>query len=84
MIKLLFWNIRGVTRAPNLRRLRKLIKVYDLQLVIVVEPKLRVESITDIRIKLGMDCCMFNHWGSVWLFYGRCLRVRLLGSLPNI
>ena len=83
MIKLLFWNIRGVARAPNLRRLRKLIKLYDLQLVVVVEPKLRVESITDIRIKLGMDCCMFNHWGSVWIFYRSLFTCQITGESPQ-
>ncbi|XP_027152134.1 uncharacterized protein LOC113752202 [Coffea eugenioides] len=57
--------------------------MYDLQLVVVVEPKLRVESITNIRIKLGMDCCLFNLWGSVWIFYRSLFTCQITGESPQ-
>ena len=68
MIKMLFWNIRGVSRALNLKRLRKLITLYSLQLVAICEPKADLERIDSIRLKLGMDCCIANQWGSLWIF----------------
>ena len=65
MIKVLFWNIRGVARAPNLKRLKKLIKLHSLQSVEVVEPKSGLENLTAIKLKLGMDYCLTNQGGSV-------------------
>ena len=80
MIKLLFWNIRGVARPPNLKRLKKLIKLHSIQLVVVVEPKTSVQNFTDIRMKLGMEWGMTNQEGTVWLFYRSMFTCACIGE----
>ena len=37
--------------------------------MVVVEPKSGLENLTAIRLKLGMDYCLANQGGSVWVFY---------------
>ena len=57
MINFLFWNIRGVSHAPNLKRLRKLVKMHSISLVAICEPKTAIVNMDMIRLKVGMDCC---------------------------
>ena len=80
MIKMLFWNIRGVARPPNLKRLKKLTKLHSIQLVVVVEPKTSVQNFTDIRMKLGMEWGMTNQEGTVWLFYRSMFTCACIGE----
>ena len=55
MISMFFWNIRGVARAPNLKRLKKLIKMHSIRLVGIFEPKADLRRINDITLKLAID-----------------------------
>ena len=80
MISALFWNIRGISRGPNLKRLRKLIKLYSIQLVAICEPKVDLDRINEFRMKLGMDCCVANQWGSLWVFYNSVCTCHILGE----
>lgn len=78
MLNMLFWNVRGVSRAPNLKCLRNLIKLYSVQLVAICEPKMALAGIDGTKLKLGMGGCVANMWGSIWIFYQsffRCLSV---------
>ena len=80
MIKFLFWNIRGISRAPNLRRLKSLIAESSLQLVAICEPKVCVGDIQWIRLNLRMDRCITNSEGSIWVFYPNSLVCDHLGE----
>ncbi|XP_027156573.1 uncharacterized protein LOC113757588 [Coffea eugenioides] len=70
----------GVAHAPNLSRLRKLIKLHSLQLVVVVEPKTGLDNRTAIRLRLGMDYCLSNQEGSVWVFYQSLFACQCIGE----
>nr|XP_027101582.1 uncharacterized protein LOC113722473 [Coffea arabica] len=84
MINALFWNIRGVSKAPNLRRLKKLIRLYSVQLVAICEPKLDVVSIESMRVRLSFDVVVVNLSEDIWVFIIYCLFVRLLEILLSI
>ena len=42
MISGIFWNIRGVAKSPNLRRMIKLVRFHRAQFAVICEPKLDV------------------------------------------
>ena len=50
MVNALFRNIRGVSKAPNLRRLRRLIRMHGVQFLAICEPKLDVSKVETIRL----------------------------------
>ena len=60
-----FWNIRGISRAPNLKRLRKLVKLYSVSLVAICEPKTSLLNLDSIHVKVGMDLAVTNQSSSV-------------------
>ena len=80
MIRFLFWNIRGVLHAPNLKRLRKLVKMYSISLVAICEPKSHLLDMDTIRVKVGMDFVVANRWGSVWVLYQSAFSCHLIGE----
>ena len=69
MINGIFWNIRGVAKAPNLRRLIKLVKSHQAKFVAICEPKLDVSRIESIRLRLNFDFVLVNCSGDIWVFY---------------
>ena len=69
MINALFWNIRGIAKTPNLRQLKKLIRLNNVQLVAICEPKLNVENIESIRLRLSFDAVVVNLSADIWVFY---------------
>ena len=80
MIKFMFWNIRGVSRAPNFRRLRYLVKHHSIQLVAICEPKIQVAEIHSIRMRLNMDHSVFSSTGDIWIFYKASIFCRIVGE----
>lgn len=44
---------------PNLRRLKKLIKSFNLQAVAICEPKVNVSKFDATHMKLGIDAGFF-------------------------
>ena len=69
MINALFWNIREVSKAPNLRRLIQLIRMHDVQFLCICEPKLNVAKIESIHLRLSFDFVMVNTSVDLWVFY---------------
>ena len=65
MINGIFWNIKGVTKAPNLRRLIKLVKVHRAKFVVICEPKLDMSKIEFIQLRLQFDFVIVNHSGDI-------------------
>ena len=80
MIKFMFWNIRGVSRAPNFRRLRYLVKHHSIQLVAICEPKIQVAEIHSIRMRLNMDHAIFSSTGDIWIFFKASISCRKVGE----
>ena len=60
MINAIFWNIIGVSKTANLRRLKKLIRLHNVQLVAICEPKLDVVNIESISLRLSFDAVVVN------------------------
>ena len=69
MIKGLFWNIRGISKAPKLRRIKQLIKIHNLQFLALCEPWLKVDKAERYRYKLNFHGLVHNTEGSVWVFF---------------
>ena len=80
MISGLFWNIRGVAKAPNLRRLINLVRAHHLKFVVICEPKLDVSKIESIRLRLLFDYSFVNLSGDIWIFYSSPFVCSIIGS----
>ena len=60
MINMLLWNIGGVSKVPNLRRLKNIIRSHGVQFVAISEPKLDVSRVEYIRIRISFDFAIVN------------------------
>ena len=69
MINTLLYNIRGVSKASNLRRLKKIIRLHGVQFVAISEPKLDVSQVKYICMKLSFDYAIVNISEDLWIFY---------------
>ena len=79
MISGIFWNIRGVAKAPNLRRLIKLVRTHHVQFVVICEPKLDESKIESIRLRLLFDHTFVNNSGDIWVFYSSPFMCSIVG-----
>lgn len=80
MINGLFWNIRGIAKPPNLRRLKRLIRLHDFKFVAICEPKMDVSQIDSIKIRLPFDSVVVNSSTDIWVFYNTPLVCAVLGN----
>lgn len=55
MIKVLFWNVKGLRKAVTIKRSRKLKKLYDFTCLTICEPLLDVSNLLLFRGKLGFQ-----------------------------
>ena len=81
MIRFLFWNIQGVLRAPNLKRVRKLVKLHSISLIMICEPKIAPINMDMVRVKIGMDYVIANQSGSVSVLYNSSFSCHTLREL---
>ncbi|XP_027120509.2 uncharacterized protein [Coffea arabica] len=80
MINTLLWNIRGVSKLPNLRRLKSISKEKGVQFVAISEPKLEASRVEDIRLKLAFDFAHVNDSGDLWILYKYPFNCSVLGN----
>ena len=80
MINALMWNIRGVSRSPNLRRLIRLVRTHGISVVAIFEPKTNVSRIEDIRRWLAFDSIVVNQSGELWIFFNAPFGVSIMGD----
>lgn len=69
MINMLLWNIKSATRASNLRQLRSLVGIFNLQLVAICEPKVKMSRFNYIRRKIRIAVGLVNSSASVWILF---------------
>lgn len=81
MINSLIWNIRGIGKAPAVRRLRKLVRVHQLPLICVLEPFISVDHLEALRVQLGMDRALFSQYEKIWVFWSAPFSVKLLHDM---
>ena len=82
MIKGLFWNVRGISKAPKLRRIRKLIQMHNLQFLAICELWLEVDKAEWYRYKLNFHGLVHNSMGSVWIFFKEPFSGLVIGESP--
>ncbi|XP_071940013.1 uncharacterized protein [Coffea arabica] len=70
----------GVSKPPNLRRLKNLIRLHKVQLVAICEPKLDVTNIESIRLNLSFDAAVVNLSADVWVLYNFPLVCSIAGN----
>ena len=83
MIKGLFWNVRGISKAPKLRRIRKLIQMHNLQFLAICEPWLEVDKAERYTCKLNFHGLVHNTLGSVWVFFKEPFSGLVIGESPQ-
>lgn len=84
MIRSLIWSIRGISKAPAVRRLRKLIRLHRLSLICILEPFVSSDHLEEIRIRLGMDHALSFHSGKIWVFWSALFFVELLQGMGQV
>ena len=80
MINALMRNIKGVSKAPNLRRLKHMIRMHGIQFVTISEPKLSASRVEYIRLKLSFDFALLNVSTNLWIFYNAPFSCLVVGS----
>ena len=83
MINGIFWNIRGVAKGSNLRRLITLVTLYHVKFVVICEPKLDVSKIDSIRLCLSFDFVVVNCSSDIWVFYSSPFKCSIVGNLDK-
>nr|XP_027086510.1 uncharacterized protein LOC113708247 [Coffea arabica] len=79
----LFWNVRGISKAPKLRRIKKLIQMNNLQFLAFCEPWLEVDKVEQYRHKLGFHGVVHNVVGSIWVFFQEPFSGLVVGESPQ-
>lgn len=69
MIKVICWNARSINTKGSMERLQNLKKMYNLALIVVLEPFYDNSHLNSFRIKLGMDKAACNQNGKIWMFW---------------
>ena len=69
MINLISWNIRGAGKAPKRRRLKKMVKMNEVCLVAIQEPKLLVSKLPIFARSIGLAHYCYNDFAerNIWL-----------------
>ena len=58
-----------MSKAPNLRRLIKIIRLHGVQFLAISEPKIDVSRVQYIRMRLSFDYAIVNISEDLWIFY---------------
>src|SRR4051812_35487973 len=78
MLNFLVWNIRGIANLPSQRRLKKLIKVHNIDCVAIIEPKIRVGTAKDFEFKLNCNNSFSDVEGNIWVFWKNNVKATLI------
>ena len=69
-----------MSKAPNLRRLKNIIRLHDVQFVAISEPKLDVSRVEYIRMRLSFDYAIVNVSEDLWIFYNSPFTCSMVGT----
>ncbi|VFQ90505.1 unnamed protein product [Cuscuta campestris] len=79
-MKLLFWNIRGIT--SSLHRLKSLIKTHSVPFLYVLESLVNCNKLQFYMLSLGFSHCLANPNNKIWIFWRDDI-LHLLGHSSN-
>lgn len=71
MFNSMFWNIKGISNKPSVRRVRKLIKMYKLSIFAILEPKTSNDGLHDYQRIFSCYGSYANTKGTIWVFLER-------------
>ena len=83
MINDMFWNVRGVSKAPTVRRLKKLIQIHKIQFLAICEPCLEVGRAERYRCRLKFHSLLHNSMGTIWFFIQENFSGSIIGESPQ-
>lgn len=69
-----------MSKAPNLRRLIKIIRLHGVQFLAISEPKIDVSRVQYIRMRLSFDYAIVNISEDLWIFYSAPFNCSLVGN----
>eukprot|EP00268_Persea_americana_P027012 TRINITY_DN26537_c0_g1_i2.p1 TRINITY_DN26537_c0_g1~~TRINITY_DN26537_c0_g1_i2.p1 ORF type:complete len:113 (+),score=19.26 TRINITY_DN26537_c0_g1_i2:194-532(+) len=70
MIKILYWNCRGIGNIPTKTMLHHLNSVNSPDLLFLAEPMVQFNSFISVGVQSsGFDCFLSNDNNSLWCFY---------------
>src|SRR3954464_7601564 len=69
MLNIIVWNIRGLGNPPSLRRIKKLVRVHNIDCFAIIEPKIKSATAKDYEYKLNCSGSFANHEGNIWVFW---------------
>lgn len=84
MINSLIWNVRGISKAPTVRRLRKLIQLHRLSLICVPEPFLFADRLEATQFRLWMDHAISSQSGKIWVFWSTIFSVEIMIDMGQV
>lgn len=71
MMNFIIWNVRGIANDVSIGRVKFLIKTYNLQCVVLLEPKVHFSKLDVICKKLGMSHALANDidMAHIWVMW---------------
>lgn len=81
MISLLSWNIRGVGNAASLRHLKKLSKIHNISLLVLLEPMFHSSMISSTTQKMGFDSYFVAN-DKIWILWRYGIVLKPLTTSP--
>lgn len=84
MINSLIWNIRGISKAPAVHMLQKLIRLHRLALICVLEPFLSADRLEATQFRLGMDHAISSKSGKIWVFWSTPFLVEIMIDMGQV
>ena len=82
MISFLNWNMRGAGKAAQRRRIKKLIRMNDVCMVSIQEPKVEVNKLQNFANFLGLSHYVFNPLAErkMWLLWDDRVTVQVVAQ----
>ncbi|KAM7528608.1 hypothetical protein LguiB_032018 [Lonicera macranthoides] len=80
MIKCLLRNVRGISNASSLKRVRKLSKIHNISFLAVLEPMTDASKLEKIRSKLKFSSAYSNITSKVWVFWKPIMQCSVLSD----
>ena len=82
MISAITWNVRGANKKSSRRRLKKLIKIHNICLVAILEPKLLPTKLNTLCNSLGFSGFVANLAAEkyIWVLWDHRLKVNMVAA----
>lgn len=74
------WNVHGIGNDKTLRSLRHHLRRHKVQLICLIEPKISVDRVEEIRTKLHFDfaCTNQDEDAKIWLLWQSAVSILIL------